>query len=634
MNYESLLKLSKKENASKKNYEYTIYFDMSSWTNLDEAFEIIRQIEGYIKESDIKCKCITSGSFGFSYLEPTLTVEKDSLGIVYGNITKEQVLNLIKNNIKSFPHLNGAEFSIGSKVDISIPSIDELQAFNKQTKILTGSFGLLEPINIFQYIESEGYIALHNALNMGRDEVIKRIADSGLRGRGGGGYLTAEKWKICAEQKTGQKYVICNAAEVDPIAKNTRWILENNPSLVLEGMLIAGFAIGASKGYIYINNEYRWAGEVLKQLIKRMYELNLLGPNILDTEYSFDIEVRYSGGAFICGEETALIKSVEGRRGMASVKPPYPTETGVFGFPTVVNNAETLANVPLILNKGVEWFNKTGTQNSKGTKLITIAGDVKYPVLAEVEFGKSIGEIINDIGGGIKEDKEIKGVQVGGPTGSYLSTEMLDLNLDLESLDNKNMILGSGSIFVFSSEICIVDIIKNNLQFTSDHNCGECVFCREGSLQLCEFFNDISEGKSKTEELDTIIELGELISIGSLCGLGKSLGHSIISAIKSFRNEFMAHINRKRCPAKICKALVLYYIDPDKCKGCGLCTHECPESAINGSSGMIHVIDQSKCNKCGLCIEICPENYNAIVKSSGRLPDLPSEPVSIGSWKP
>lgn len=462
------------------------------------------------------------------------------------------------------------------------------------------------------YISLNGYSALYKVLtSMTPDEVIKTIKDSGLRGRGGAGFLTGQKWEYTRVVDAPQKYVICNADEGDPGAFMDRSIIESNPHAIVEAMAIAGYAIGASIGYVYLRAEYPLAGERLQNAINEATEMGLLGEHIFGTDFNFKLEIKFGAGAFVCGEETALMHSIEGKRGEPTLKPPYPAEKGLYGCPTVINNVETLANVAQIINNGANWFNSIGTEDSKGTKVFALTGKIKNSGLIELPMGTTIREIIYDIGGGIPNDKEFKAVQMGGPSGGCIPKEYLDTPIDYKSLSNLGSMMGSGGMIVVDEDSCMVDLAKFFLQFTVDESCGKCTPCRIGNKRILEILTKITEGNATMEDLDKLEELCEYVKSNSLCGLGQTSPNPVLSTLKYFRDEYEEHILKHKCRAGVCKSLTNYKIT-DKCIGCSACSRQCPVNAISGEIKKKFDIDQEKCIRCGKCYNTC--RFGAIVK--------------------
>lgn len=484
----------------------------------------------------------------------------------------------------------------------------------KQLRIALRNCGVIDPENIKEYIARDGYAALAEVLSeMTPKDVIEVLKESNLRGRGGGGFPTGLKLQFAQQNEADQKYIICNADEGDPGAFMDRSILEGDPQTVLEAMAICGYAIGASKGYIYIRAEYPLAIKRLKIAMEQAYEAGLLGENIMDSGFSFDIEIKYGAGAFVCGEETALIHSIEGKRGEPTFKPPFPAEKGLWGKPTTVNNVETLANIPAIFNKGAGWFSSIGTKTSKGTKVFALAGDVNKVGLVEVPMGTTLREIVFDIGEGIINGKKYKAVQTGGPSGGCIPAEFLDVPIDYESLKNIGSMMGSGGMIVMDEDTCMVDVAKFYLEFTMEESCGKCTPCRIGNKRLHEILKKITDGNGTEEDVERLKELGGIIKDSALCGLGQTAPNPVLSTIKYFYDEYMAHVKDKTCPAGVCSKLTKYEINKDKCTGCTMCAKACPVSCISGKVREPHEIDQEKCIKCGACYKAC--KFDAIVKS-------------------
>ncbi|MBR3958049.1 MAG: NADH-quinone oxidoreductase subunit NuoF [Kiritimatiellae bacterium] len=478
--------------------------------------------------------------------------------------------------------------------------------YQKQYRIVLRNCGVIDPEKIEDYIARDGYKAIEKVLfEMTPEQVVEEILKSGLRGRGGAGFPTGMKWKFAMQQPKGQKYMVCNADEGDPGAYMDRSTLEGDPHSILEAMTIAGYAIGASKGFIYIRAEYPLAIERLQIAIRQAHELGLLGDDILGSGFSFDIELRFGAGAFVCGEETALLQSIEGLRGMPRPRPPFPAVKGLWGRPTVINNVETLANIPVIINKGADWFSKIGTATTKGTKVFALTGKIRRGGLVEIPMGLTLRDVIFGIGGGIRDGGTFKAVQMGGPSGGCIPESLLDTKIDYKALGATGAIMGSGGMVVMDSTTCMVNMAKFFLDFTAKESCGKCVHCRIGTKRMHEILSRITEGRGREGDVETLQELCMGIKAGALCGLGQTAPNPVLTTIRYFRDEYDAHIREGRCPAHECAALKEYEIDPAKCRGCTMCARKCPVDAISGEPRKPHAIDQSKCVKCGQCAAVC-----------------------------
>jgi NADH:ubiquinone oxidoreductase subunit F (NADH-binding)/(2Fe-2S) ferredoxin/NAD-dependent dihydropyrimidine dehydrogenase PreA subunit len=552
-----------------------------------------------------------SGCLGMCGKGPVMIVNPGYT--IYGNVAVADIPEIVEKHIlKNKPvarlvidedHLYNRFFRVFGDVNF----------FGKQMRIVLRNCGIIDPESIDDYLSVRGYEALAKVLTQGQPaDIIAQVKKSGLRGRGGAGFPTGMKWELTAREASEEKYIICNADEGDPGAFMDRSTIEGDPHTVLEGMIIGGFAIGAKKGFIYIRAEYPLAIQRLTKAIADARREGFLGRNIMGSEFSFDIEIRLGAGAFVCGEETALIHSIEGHRGMPRPRPPYPSVQGLFDKPTLINNVETWANIPVIILDGAEWFCSIGTQNSKGTKVFALAGMIKNTGLIEVPMGITLRSIINDIGAGIPNNKKFKAVQTGGPSGGCLSEAYLDTPIDYESLAKAGSIMGSGGMIVMDEDSCMVNIAKFFLEFTQNESCGKCTPCREGTKRMLEILTRITQGKGVEGDIEKLERLGSLIKKSSLCGLGQSAPNPVLSTIKNFRVEYEEHIRAKKCRAGACKALLSYEIT-DKCVGCTACKKACPADAISGAPKALHAIDPEKCIKCGLCFETC--KFSAIKKN-------------------
>lgn len=527
-------------------------------------------------------------------------------GVHYTNLSIEDIPFLVEEQF--IKGRVAAQYAREIK-EISDEELSVAQA--KEMRIVLENIGTVIPLNIEEYIAHDGYMALGKVLTeMTPEETIQEVLDSGLRGRGGAGFPTGLKWRFLRNAEGEPKYMICNADEGDPGAFANRRVLEGYPHSVVEGMIIGAYATGASQGYVYCRAEYPVAVKTIRTAIQQAKDLGVLGENILGTDFSFDLEVRMGAGAFVCGEETALMASIEGLRGEPKPRPPFPAQKGLWGKPSNINNVETFSNIPQIILKGAEWFASLGYKKSTGTKTFSMAGDVKNTGLIEVPFGITLREIIFDVGGGIKDDKKFKAVQTGGPMGGCLPEALLDLPMDYEALDQAGSILGSGGLVVMDEDTCMVDIARFFMEFTQEESCGKCTPCRIGTRRLLEILTRICEGKGKPEDIPTLRNLCEQINENSLCGLGKGAPNPIKSTLEHFLDEYEAHIYEKRCPAKVCKALIRFEIIDGLCTGCTLCARNCPVDAISGERKQLHVIDPDICIQCGICEQLCP--YDAI----------------------
>ncbi len=574
--------------------------------------QIIETLESEIAAAGLadEVKVIKTGCFGLCALGPIMVVYPE--GAFYSMVQPEDMHEIVQEHLLKGRVVKRLLYS-ETVEDDTVKSLNETDFYKKQHRVALRNCGVIDPENINEYIAYDGYQALAKVLTeMTPDEVIKVITDSGLRGRGGGGFPTGRKWAFAAAQPKGQKFVACNADEGDPGAFMDRSVLEGDPNVLIEAMAIAGYAIGADQGYVYVRAEYPIAVKRLQIAIKEARELGLLGKNIFGTDFSFDIDIRLGAGAFVCGEETALMTSIEGHRGEPRCRPPFPAVKGLFGKPTVLNNVETYANIPQIILNGAEWFASMGTEKSKGTKVFALGGKIHNTGLVEVPMGTTLREIIEEIGGGIPNGKKFKAAQTGGPSGGCIPASLIDTPIDYDNLIAIGSMMGSGGLIVMDEDTCMVDIAKFFLEFTVDESCGKCTPCRIGTKRLYEMLDNITKGRATMEDLDKMEELCYYIKDNALCGLGQTAPNPVLSTLRYFRDEYEAHIKEKRCPAGVCKDLLHYSIIAEKCKGCTLCSKVCPAGAISGTVKNPHVIDAQKCLKCGACIEKC--RFGAIVK--------------------
>ena len=553
-------------------------------------------------------KIVHTGCFGLCALGPIMIVYPE--GTFYSRVTPEDVPEIVEEHLLKGRPVQRLIYNDpavkAEEAPAQATSLNETAFYKTQMRLALRNCGVIDPENIEEYIAMRGYEALGKVLTeMTPQEVIDVISKSGLRGRGGGGFPTGRKWQFAADQPAGKKYVVCNADEGDPGAFMDRSILEGDPHAVLEAMAIAGYAIGADEGYIYVRAEYPIAVKRLSIAIEQAHEAELLGKNIFGTGFNFDIQLRLGAGAFVCGEETALLTSIEGNRGEPRPRPPFPAVKGLFGKPTIINNVETYANICQIILNGADWFNQIGTEGSKGTKVFALGGKVKHTGLVEVPMGTTLREIIYDIGGGIPNGKKFKAAQTGGPSGGCIPAINLDTPVDYDSLKQIGSMMGSGGMIVMDEDNCMVDIAKFFLEFTVDESCGKCVPCRIGTRRMLDILTRITEGKGEDGDIEKLEALAEDLQNSALCALGQTAPNPVLSTLRYFRDEYEAHIYEKRCPAGVCKALLQYYIDPEKCKGCSLCAKKCPASAISGELRSPFKIDPSKCIKCGVCMSTC-----------------------------
>ena len=554
---------------------------------------------------DSEVEVFQSGCFGLCEKGPVVVVFPDAT--FYSHMTVKDVDAVVSEHLlKGRVYTKKAYTEITEEDKKKVCTFREMKFYGRQERIVLRNCGMIDPTKIEEYIGHDGYLALGKVLTeMTHEEVINEVKASGLRGRGGGGFPTGLKWALTAKNKGQDKYIICNADEGDPGAFMDRSILEGDPHALIEAMAIGGYAIGASQGYVYVRAEYPLAVERLEWAIKQAYEYGLLGQNILGSEFSFDLEVRLGAGAFVCGEETALMASIEGERGMPRNKPPFPADCGLWQKPSVINNVETYANIPQIILKGASWFTATGTEKSRGTKVFALGGKINNTGLVEIPMGTTLREVIYEIGGGIPKGKAFKAVQTGGPSGGCLTANHLDTPIDYDNLVALGSMMGSGGMIVMDEDNCMVDVARFYLDFTVDESCGKCTPCREGTRRMLEILDKITKGEGTMEDLKTLEELALSIKDSALCGLGQTAPNPVLSTLANFYDEYVAHVVDKKCPAGVCKSLIKYYIS-DKCIGCTKCKRNCPAGAISGDLKQKHSIDTAICIKCGACKAACP----------------------------
>ena len=581
------------------------------------AVEVLQAIKEELGRQDLDCPIVEVGCMGHCYAEPIVTISKPGYPpICYGHVNEVIAGRLVREFITGDdPCL---EFVLGALEENElVPSFSDFPRARFEKRIILKNCGYIDPTDIDHYLARGGYAALAKALGMPPEEIISEVKSAGLRGRGGAGFPTGEKWETCRRSPGRPKYVICNGDEGDPGAFMDRAILESDPHSVIEGMLIAGYASGARHGYIYVRAEYPLAVERVRTALRQARKLNLTGKNILGSNFSFDIRLFSGSGAFICGEETALIASIEGKPGIPRYRPPYPAVKGLNGKPTVINNVKTLAYVRHIIEKGAGWFAGIGSGKSKGTAVFALAGKVVSTGLAEVPMGTTLRQLIFDVGSGITGGKRFKAVQVGGPSGGCLPESALDLPIDFDSLQAAGAMMGSGGMVVLDEDDCMVELARYLTEFTQRESCGKCTLCRLGTKQMLEVLGEITAGKGRPGDIDMLIELAEDIKAGSLCGLGKTAPNPVLSTLRYFRDEYEVHLKEGRCPALMCRDLIAYYIIPERCeRSCDACVGTCAVEAISTDKKRIKVIDQEKCVKCGTCLDACPPQYSAVVKLS------------------
>ncbi len=594
-----------------------IFIGMATCGRASGAVEVKATFEEALIERKINAHIIPVGCLGHCYGEPLVIIDKPGFPpILYQNVTPGKARLLVKAYLEEgdpvFEHVLGA-----MEENDMIPAVMEFPRFNQEKRVVMANCGLINPEDIYQYIAKGGYSALAKALALEPEKIINEIQESGLRGRGGAGFLTGMKWQVVQDSEEKDKIVICNADEGDPGAYMDRTILESNPHQVIEGIAICAYAVGANRAIVYVRAEYPLAVEMIKKAIGQAKEIKLLGEGMLGTNFNLDIAVFQGSGAFVCGEETALIQSIQGKRGMPQLRPPYPAQRGLWGKPTVINNVKTLASLPPIFENGAKWFRGIGTDKSPGTAIFSVVGNIVHAGLVEIPMGVTLRALIFDICGGIPNGKKFKAVQIGGPSGGCLPDDFLDTPIDFDSLNQAGAMMGSGGMVVMDEDACMIDVARYFLDFTQKESCGKCTFCRIGTKHLLDILDRITKGEGREGDIELLEDLSMDIKNGSLCGLGKTAPNPVLTTVKYFRDEYEAHIREKRCPAMMCRTLTAYFIDLDKCaRGCDACVGSCPTEAIFTTKNRKKGIDQTLCVKCGECMVSCPPEYDAVRKVS------------------
>jgi NADH:ubiquinone oxidoreductase subunit F (NADH-binding)/(2Fe-2S) ferredoxin/Pyruvate/2-oxoacid:ferredoxin oxidoreductase delta subunit len=616
-----------------KKTRHTVFICQGTGCVSGKSIEITEALAKAVKEQGLGgVKIDFTGCHGFCEQGPVAIIEPE--GIFYTHVTIADVPDIVTSHLRDGKPVERL-FYIDPVSGQAITYYKDIKFYSMQQRIILRNCGHINPERIEDYIAKGGYEALQKVLKeITPEQVIDTLKRSGLRGRGGAGFSTGQKWQFCHDVKADQKYMICNADEGDPGAFMDRSTMEGDPYTVLEGMTIAAYAIGASEGYIYIRAEYPLAVKRVRLAVKQAEKAGYLGKNILGTNFNLNIHIKEGAGAFVCGEETALMASIEGKRGMPRSRPPFPATSGLWGKPTTINNVKSLATVPVIITRGADWYSNIGTEKSKGTCVFALTGKIANSGLIEVPMGIKLRDIIYEIGGGIPGGKKFKAVQTGGPSGGCLPETNLDKSVDYESLTEAGSMMGSGGMVVMDEDTCIVDVARYFLSFTQSESCGKCVPCRVGTKQMLDILERICRGEGVTEDIALLERLANQIKAGSLCALGQTAPNPVLTTLRYFKDEYKAHIEEKRCPARVCPKLIAYYILPDKCQGCGICARECPTEAIAGGKRMVHVINQEKCVKCGTCLDACPARFSAIVKVSGETVEVPKEPIPVTAERP
>ncbi|MBD3257070.1 4Fe-4S dicluster domain-containing protein [candidate division GN15 bacterium] len=594
------------------------------------ANKVFDTVKAVIEEHSLHARVVRVGCIGPCYLEPLMDIKiPNGPRISYASVNQERAREIIEgyflNDDLSMQHAIGYLGEPGGVLANGLPKLFDLPMLKPQVRLVLRNCGYIDPEDIDHYLANDGYVGLQNVLERGYDWSINEVKEAGLRGRGGAGFPTHKKWEICRAQPGEHKYMVCNSSEGDPGAFMNRSLIESDPHAVLEGLLIAAYSIGADHGYIYINSDYELAIRRLKIAVQAMRDYGLLGENILGSDFSFDLTIKEGAGAFVCGEETALISAIEGKRGMPRSRPPFPAIAGVHAKPTIINNVETLGTLPNIMRHGAQWYRQFGVRGNYGTKTFSLVGKIRRGGLIEVPLGVPLRRIIKDIGGG--SWKPFKAVQTGGPSGGCLSEEHLDIPVEYESMTKAGSIMGSGGLIVMDEETCAVDLALYFLRFTQKESCGKCVPCRVGTWQMVNILEEIIKGEGETSDIAKLQSLGETVKRASLCGLGQTAPNPVLTTLRYFRQEYLAHVKEHRCPSNVCQPLIIFDIDSEKCNGCHECVDVCPTAAISGSRSELHVIDQSRCIRCRACYEIC--RYNALAGDAVFIG--PANSAAVGS---
>ena len=618
--FEAILKeAQKRRDAFRQARIPKIHIGMATCGIASGAIETKKAFEETLAQRNIEALIQTTGCIGHCYAEPVVIIDHPDSGfppILYHEVTPGKAQMLVKLFLEEgdprFEHILGATVP-----NDLIPSIMDFSRFNQEKRVVMEKCGHIDPEDIYDYIAEDGYATFATSLHLTPEDIIDEVQNSGLRGRGGAGFPTGEKWELALHVEGETKLVICNADEGDPGAYMDRTILESNPHQVLEGLAICAYAVGASKAIMYIRAEYPLAVKIVNKAIQQAKELNLLGKSILGSSFDFEIEIFQGSGAFVCGEETAMIQSIEGYRGMPRHRPPFPVQKGLRDHPTVINNVKTIASIPPILKNGAAWFRAIGTENSPGTAIFSVVGDVVHVGLVEIPMGVTLRSLIFDICGGIPKKKQFKAVQIGGPSGGCLSADFLDTPIDFDSLLDAGAMMGSGGMVVMDEDTCMVDVAKYFIDFTQKESCGKCTFCRIGTYHLLKILDRLTKGEGQDKDLELLETLSEDIKNGSLCGLGKTAPNPVLTSFKYFRDEYEAHVKEKRCPALMCRPMIAYYFDLDLCaRGCDACATCCPVDAVFTTRNRKKGVDQKLCVKCGECLVACPPEYDAVRKIS------------------